>query len=187
MHKKTLATDLAYVAVFTALVITMAFISIPGAAGVPIVVQNAMLVLTGLILGGRRGLYVGLLFFFLGLALPVLASGATVLKALSGPTAGYLIGYIFSPSIAGIIAYRCPRHKGGMTIAFIIAAIAAALTQYICGAFGLMLRSGMNATAAFEAQLAFIPLDSLKLAVAIAIALTVHAAFPDLMGRKPHA
>ncbi|WP_293768252.1 biotin transporter BioY [uncultured Corynebacterium sp.] len=187
MKKNSLATDLAYVAVFTALVIVMAFVSIPGTAGVPIVMQNAMLILAGLILGGRRGLYVGLLFLFLGLALPVLAGGGTTLKALAGPTAGYIVGYIVSPAVAGLIAYRSPRSKGGMTVMLAIAAFVALAIQYTLGSFGLMIRSGMSATAAFTAQLTFIPLDSVKIVVAIIIALGVHAAFPDLMGRKARA
>ena len=52
MKKNSLATTIAYVAVFTALVIVLAFVSIPiGSAGVPIVLQNAALILAGLILG----------------------------------------------------------------------------------------------------------------------------------------
>ena len=69
MQKNSVATTIAYVAVFTALVIVLAFVSIPvGTAGVPIVLQNAALILSGLILGGKRGGYVGLLFLFIGLA-----------------------------------------------------------------------------------------------------------------------
>lgn len=188
MKKNSLATDLAYVAVFTALVIVLAFVSIPiGTAGVPIVLQNAALILAGLVLGGRRGMYVGLLFLFLGLALPVLAGGGTTLRALAGPTAGYIIGYVISPAIVGLIAYRSPRNKGGMTVMLVIAAFVGLAVQYTCGALGLMVRSGMETSAAFAAQLPFIAPDSGKLVVAILIALAVHAAFPDLMGRKKTA
>lgn len=188
MKKNSLATDLAYVAVFTALVIVLAFVSIPiGTAGVPIVLQNAALILAGLVLGGRRGMYVGLLFLFLGLALPVLAGGGTTLRALAGPTAGYIIGYVISPAIAGLIAYRSPRNKGGMTVMLAIAAFVGLAVQYTCGALGLMVRSGMETSAAFAAQLPFIAPDSGKLVVAILIALAVHAAFPDLMSHKKTA
>ena len=185
MKKNSLATDLAYVAVFTAVVIVLAFVSIPiGTAGVPVVLQNAALILAGLILGGRRGLYVGLLFLFLGLALPVLAGGGTTLRALAGPTAGYIIGYIVSPAVAGLIAYRAPHNKVGKVVAFTGAAFAGLALQYILGAFGLMVRSGLELVPAFAAQLPFIPIDSGKMIVVILIALSVHAAFPDLMGRK---
>ena len=185
MKQKSLATDLAYVAVFTALVIVLAFVSIPiGTAGVPIVMHNAALILAGLVLGGRRGLYVGLLFLVLGLALPVLAGGGTTLRALAGPTAGYIIGYVLSPAIAGLIAYRAPRKKAGMAITFIIAAFVGLAVQYICGSFGLMVRSGLELAPAFAAQIPFLLPDSAKVVVAIIIALGVHAAFPDLISRK---
>ncbi|MGV0326100.1 biotin transporter BioY [Corynebacterium confusum] len=183
MKKNTLASDLAYVAVFTALVIVLAFVSIPvGTAGVPIVLQNAAIILAGLVLGGKRGLAVGLLFLFLGLALPVLAGGGTTLRALAGPTVGYIIGYVISPWVAGSIAYRAPRAKGARIGFFILAGFVALLIQYVCGAIGLMVRSGLSLTEATVAQFAFVPVDSAKLVVAIIIAYGVHAAFPDLMG-----
>ena len=74
-----------------------------------------------------------------------------------------------------------------MTVMLIIAAFVGLAVQYTCGALGLMVRSGMEASAAFAAQLPFIAPDSGKLVVAILIALAVHAAFPDLMGRKKTA
>ena len=185
MQKNSVATTIAYVAVFTALVIVLAFVSIPvGTAGVPIVLQNAALILAGLILGGKRGGYVGLLFLFLGLALPVLAGGGTTLRALAGPTVGYIVGYVLSPIVAGAIAYRAPRGKGGMTIVLAIAAIAGLLVQYTCGAIGLMLRSGLDVGPAIAAQGPFVLVDTAKLIVAIIIAVGVHSAFPDLMGKK---
>ncbi len=64
------------------------------------------------------------------------------------------------------------------------AAVAGLAVQYICGAFGLMIRSGLDIGPAFAAQLPFIPVDAGKLVIAVIIALGVHAAFPDLMGRK---
>ena len=146
--------------------------------------QNAALILAGLVLGGRRGLYVGLLFLVLGLALPVLAGGGTTLRALAGPTAGYIIGYVLSPAITGLIAYRAPRKKAGMAITFIIAAFVGLAVQYICGSFGLMVRSGLELAPAFAAQIPFLLPDSAKIVVAIIIALGVHAAFPDLISRK---
>ncbi|MCG7275162.1 MULTISPECIES: biotin transporter BioY [Corynebacterium] len=186
MKKNSVALDIAYVAVFTALIIVFAFVSIPTpTAGVPIVLQNAVIILAGLVLGGRRGLFVGLLFMVLGLVgLPILAGGRSALSAIAGPTVGYLVGYIISPAITGLIAYRAPRNKTGMTVTLAIAGIVGLAIQYFCGSIGLMVRSGMSFGAAILAQVPFIVPDLIKVVVMVVIAIGVHAAFPDLMGRR---
>lgn len=186
MKKNFVATDIAYVAVFTALIIVFAFVSIPTpTAGVPIVLQNAVIILAGLVLGGRRGLFVGLLFIALGLVgLPILAGGRSALSALAGPTVGYLVGYVVAPAIAGLIAYRAPRNKGGMTLILAIAGVVGLAVQYFCGILGLMYRSDMSFGAATIAQGPFLIPDLIKVAVMVVIAVGVHAAFPDLMGRR---
>ena len=56
--------------------------------------------------------------------------------------------------------------------------------QYTCGAIGLMLRSGLDIGPAIAAQGPFVLVDTAKLIVAIIIAVGVHSAFPDLMGKK---
>ena len=186
MKKNSVALDIAYVAVFTALIIVFAFVSIPTpTAGVPIVIQNAVIILAGLVLGGRRGFFVGLLFLALGLVgLPILAGGRSALSAIAGPTVGYLVGYIIAPAIAGFIAYRAPRNKGGMIVTLAIAGIIGLAIQYLCGSLGLMVRSDMSFGAAILAQGPFIIPDLIKVAIMVAIAAGVHAAFPDLMGRR---
>lgn len=179
--------DLALIAVFAALIIVLAFVSIPvGTAGVPIVLQNAAVVLAGLVLGGRRGFLAALLFLTLGLiGLPVLAGGRTTIAALAGPTAGYIIGYLISPLLAGIIAYLAPRKRGaGMFIVLGIAALVGLFTQYLCGTIGLVLRAGMTFNAAAAAQLPFILPDLGKFALMVIIAAGVHAAFSDLRAKK---
>lgn len=186
MKKNSVALDIAYVAVFTALIIVFAFVSIPTpTAGVPIVIQNAVIILAGLVLGGRRGFFVGLLFLALGLVgLPILAGGRSALSAIAGPTVGYLVGYIIAPAIAGLIAYRAPRNKGGMIVTLAIAGIIGLAIQYLCGSLGLMVRSDTSFGAAILAQGPFIIPDLIKVAIMVAIAAGVHAAFPDLMGRR---
>lgn len=179
--------DLAYVAVFAALIIVLAFVSIPvGAAGVPVVLQNAAIVLAGLVLGGRRGFLVVALFLFLGLiGLPVLAGGRTTLSALAGPTVGYLLGYLVSAGVAGALAYRAPaRNRRAQAMWFTVAAAVALILQYLSGSLGLVWRAGMSLTEAVLAQGAFLIPDAAKFAVMVVVALGIHAAFPDLLSRK---
>ncbi|GAB3696648.1 biotin transporter BioY [Corynebacterium nasicanis] len=179
--------DLAYIAVFAALIIVLAFVSVPvGAAGVPIVLQNAAIVLAGLVLGGRRGFLVAALFLFLGLiGLPVLAGGRTTLAALAGPTVGYLAGYLVSAGVAGFIAYRArPRQRGEQILWFSLAAAVGLLLQYTLGALGLVWRAGLSLTESIVAQGAFLVPDVAKFAIMVVIALGIHAAFPDLLSRR---
>ncbi|QGU07635.1 Biotin transporter BioY [Corynebacterium occultum] len=185
--RPSLAQDLAYIAVFAALIIVLAFVSIPiGTAGVPIVLQNAAVVLAGLVLGGRRGGLAATLFVGLGLiGLPVLAGGRTTLAALAGPTVGYILGYIVSATVAGLIAYRAPRkNRIGQVAVFTLAAVMGLLLQYLCGALGLVFRADLSIAEASLAQLPFIIPDLAKFALMVAIAVGVHSAFPDLLRRR---
>ncbi|MDO5669525.1 MAG: biotin transporter BioY [Corynebacterium sp.] len=184
---RTGVQDLAYIAVFAALIIVLAFVSIPvGAAGVPIVLQNAAIVLAGLVLGGRRGFLAAALFLALGLiGLPVLAGGRTTLAALAGPTVGYLAGYLVSAGVAGAIAYRArPKKRGEQMLWFALAAFVGLLIQYTLGALGLVWRAGLSLSESIIAQGAFVVPDVAKFAIMVIIALGIHAAFPDLLTRK---
>ncbi|MCS4489153.1 biotin transporter BioY [Corynebacterium sp. ES2794-CONJ1] len=178
--------DLAYIAVFTALIIVLGFVAIPiGTAGVPIVLQNAAIILAGLVLGPKRGLSVALLFLGIGLLnLPILAGGRTLFAALAGPTVGYLVGYVCAAFVAGLIAYRAPNSDRARSTLFItLGGFAGLLLQYFFGVVGLMLRANMDLTAAVVAQGPFILPDIAKVVFIIFIALAVHAAFPDLKRR----
>lgn len=175
-------TDLAYVAVFAAIIIVFAFVAIPiGVAGVPIVVQNVVVILAGLILGGKRGFLAVTLFLALGLlGFPVLAGGRSTLSALAGPSVGYLGGYLVSAAIAGALAYKAPSKRIAMLGTFFLASVLALVLQYLCGATGLMLRGEVSFRAAAAAQLPFLLPDCVKIVFISLIALNVHTAFPDL-------
>lgn len=184
--KKSVATDVAYVAMFCALTIVMGFVAIPvGTAGVPIVIQNVILILAGLVLGGKRGLYVGLLFIGLGLVgLPILAGGRNAITALAGPTAGYIVGYVVSPAVAGAIAYAAPRAKKALALFLALGGAAGLLVQYVFGALGLVVRSGLTITESAAAQVPFLLPGMLEVVAMCVVALGVHTAFPDLMRRR---
>lgn len=187
MTKNSTAQDIALIAVFAAIVIVLGFVSIPvGAAGVPIVLQNAAIILAGLVLGWRRGLATAAIFLLVGLALPVLAGGRTVISALGGPTVGYLAGYLVSAAVAGAIAYTAPfrSNKGATVGVLVLAGFIALFFQYLCGVFGLMWRADMTFSAAWAAQAPFLIPDAGKTALMIAIAFAVHQAFPDLRGSR---
>ncbi len=186
-HVSNPVLNVAYIAVFAALIISLGFVSIPvGIAGVPIVLQNTAVILAGLVLGPRRGFLAVALFLGLGLlGLSVLAGGRSTLSALSGTTVGYLVGYLVAAFVAGLIAYLAPRGDKTKTITFlIIGSIVALCLQYLFGSIGLMIRSDMAFPAALAANIPYIIPDLVELIAVISIAFGVHQAFPDLRAKK---
>jgi hypothetical protein len=91
--RTSVATDVALVATFAAFVAVCAVLpAIPTGGAVPITLQTFGVVLTGLVLGPRRGTLALLLYVAVGLAgLPVFSGGAGGLGVLGGASAGYLL------------------------------------------------------------------------------------------------
>jgi len=86
-----------------------AYIHIP-IGPVPIVLQNLFVLLAGLLLGARWGLTSITVYVLIGVCgVPVFAGGKGGLAALSGPTGGYLLGYILAALVVGWIANRWQR------------------------------------------------------------------------------
>jgi biotin transport system substrate-specific component len=75
---------------------------------VPITGQTLGVLLTGLLLGSRRGSLSVLAYLAQGIAgLPVFApGGAPGLARLVGPTGGYLLGFVAAAYVAGLLAER---------------------------------------------------------------------------------
>lgn len=178
--------DLAYIAVFAALIIACGPVSIPTAIGVPFVIQNALVTLTGVILGARRGFLSVALFLGLGLfGLPVLSAGKNTLTALAGPSVGYIVGYLVSVVVAGAIAYSFLRKgKGNKFVGLAIAAFSGLLTQYLCGMIGLMIKNQLSLAAAATAQVPYLLPDILKIVLVVGVAVAVHKAFPNLAAKR---
>ena len=92
--------DMILIALFTSLTGIGAFIKIPIPV-VPIALQIVFALMSGIVLGAKRGMLSQLLYIILGLiGLPVFTSGGGPQYILS-PTFGYLVGMIFAAYIVG--------------------------------------------------------------------------------------
>ena len=101
------ARDLAYIAVFAALIAVFGWAGTlyPFGAVVPITAQTLGVMLAGSILGPWRGLLAVAAFQALVLAgLPLLAGGRGGLGVFTGPTAGFLIGWLAGVVVIGMLA-----------------------------------------------------------------------------------
>lgn len=178
------AADLALIVAFAAVIVVLGVVAIPvGPLGIPIVLQNMGIILVALLLGSLRGGLTTLAFLAVGLVgIPNLAGGRNTLAALSGPTVGYLAGYVISAFVIGAIAQRVfARTTRQQLIVFSIAGLIGVIIQHVSGIAGLMLRTGQSLSAAAATDMVYIPGDLIKLVVAVAIAAIVHRAVPHLL------
>lgn len=175
------SADIAYAGVFAALFIVLAFVQIPLGGGVPIVIQNACVLLMALVLGPVRAFQTMLLVFILGtIGLPVLPGGRAFTAAIVGPTGGFLVGYLLSTLVAGALSSRKLYGKAPALVSLIVGALAGLATQYICGSIGLVTVAGMDGTKLIATLTPLISVDLFKTAGVVAIAYTVAKVFPDL-------
>ena len=90
------------------LIATLAQVKIPiPFTPVPLTGQTFAVLLVGAALGSKRGAISLVLYTLMGaLGLPFFAGGASGLAYLSGPTLGYLVGFIAAAYVIGLLAER---------------------------------------------------------------------------------
>ena len=179
-------TDIALVAAFAALVAVCALLPAIKVAGpVPITLQTFAVLLSGAVLGSRRGFLAVLLYVVAGAAgLPIFSGGAAGLAVLTGPTAGYLIGFPLAAALCGAIVERLPRRSVVSAVAIFCAGLlSSALFIHTCGMAGLVLRADLTWGQAWDIDKIFWFGDVLKNIAMALVATAVHRAFPDMLGR----
>jgi biotin transport system substrate-specific component len=93
--------DMILVAMFAVLTAVGAFISIP-IPPVPVTLQFLMCILSGAVLGAKKGAMSQILYVFMGLVgLPIFAGGKGGIGHVMSPTFGYLIGFVVCAFIVG--------------------------------------------------------------------------------------
>ena len=167
-----------FVASFAAIISVSGIIAVPaGPLGVPIVLQNMMVVLSALVLGGAQGGAAVGLFITAGmLGLPVFAGGRSGAAALLSPTGGYIIGYFVGSLAAGLYAGRPSASEKKFSVqAAVRVASAGALCMaviYVLGTGYLMNKTKMPVAQAIMAGVVpYIGADALKLIFAVALAI----------------
>ena len=171
MQKRT-TKAIVFTALFAALTAACAFISIPvPGTPIPIVLQNMMVVLSGMLLGPLLGFASTLLFIIAGLlGLPVFNGGTGGFAKLMGPTGGFIIGYAIASLVSGLILGR-PRLDGNKHIVrTIIAAFFGFAVMYVPGVLHFM--NTMEKTFSETMILCVIPYlpgDLLKMVLAIVV------------------
>lgn len=186
-RRASTGTDVALIAGFAALVAVCAILpSIKLAGPVPITLQTFAVVLTGAVLGPRRGFLAIMLYLAVGAAgLPVFSEGRSGFGVFSGPSAGYIAGFPLAAGLCGLIVSRLPRRAVQTNVPLIFAAglISTALCIHTLGMAGLVWRADMTWAQAFDVDKVFWIGDVLKNVAMALVATAVLRAFPDLLDR----
>ena len=126
--QKIRTIDMAYIAMFAALIAVCSWLSIP--APVPFTLQTFGIFLAVAVLGGKRGSLAVLVYLLLGaMGAPVFAGFAGGFGVLMGATGGYIIGFLAS----ALLMWLMEQLLGSQSR---VLALSALLGLMACYAFG---------------------------------------------------
>lgn len=160
-------TDALLIAVFSGFVVLTAQIELRlPFTPIPITGQTLGVLLTGAVLGSRRGALALLLYLLEGaIGLPVFAGGASGLARILGPTGGYLLA---TPLAAGVVGWLAERGWDRRLPLAALAMLIGNLVIYALGVSWLGFYKGIlgNVSLLWAGVYPFLPGDLLKIAVA---------------------
>ena len=174
-----------FIALFAAIICIGCFIKIPVGV-VPVVLQNVLCILTGVLLGGFLGGAPAALFLLAGLiGLPVYSGGSGGIAVWLGPTGGFLPGYLLGAFVAGLIAGKPSVAEKKLSVKTVVrvsvAVVAGMVILYIPGVIRFAYWASGNgkipedSTAVAYTMAAcvipYIPGDIIKTVVAVPVAL----------------
>ena len=164
--------DIVLISLFSAIIVVCSFITIP--AVVPFTLQTFAVILCLNILGAKKGIISILIYIFLGVVgLPVFSGFNGGIGALLNITGGYIIGFIFSALIFGVVT--SVLNKKPRKIVNLIASFAGLIGCYIFGTLWYVLLNIKNGdTISFISALTicvlpFIIPDILKILLSVTI------------------
>lgn len=189
MEKKRKLAGAVLTALFAALISAGCFIQIPLPGGVPIVLQDMLAMLSGMMLGPVYGTAAVLVFLILGcIGLPVFSGKAGLHVLIAGPTGGFLFGYLLGALAAGVfLSLLLPRkqtHSNLKSYLLITAAgLIATVVVFVCGIIGFMRVTNSDIGKTLAVVLVpFIPGNIIKLIVMIPLTKALRPVISNYLG-----
>lgn len=171
--KKLTVSQLTTCALMAALMCILGPLSLP-IGPVPISLTNLVVWLAAILLGAKLSAISVLIYLLLGLVgLPVFSGYAGGIGKLAGPTGGYLIGFIFMAFLCGLFYQKFANHRVLLIVLFFVGD----LVDYVFGTAWFMSQMEMGLAASLSAcVIPFIPLDLIKIVIAVFLGTTVRKA-----------
>ena len=175
-NKTSIRNRYIFTVVFAAMIAVSNFFIIPLPGGVPIVLKNLFIVLSGTVLGSFYGGIAVLILVAAGLAgIPVfvIPGGPGVFLT---PLGGYILGYFIASLCAGLVCGLPKASEKKIRPLFLIRLCAASFLGFalilVCGALYMMRLNSMSFGAAiFAGVVPYIAGDLIKLAISVPLAL----------------
>lgn len=173
MERKELQTkDLTLIGLMTALICILGPLSIAlPFTPVPISFTNLAIYFVVMVIGWKRGTISYLVYVLMGaVGFPVFSAFSGGLSKLSGPTGGYLIGFIFLTLISGWFLEKFHGNISMYGVGMILGTTVAYLfgTIWLCMQMNLTFMQGLAV-----GVLPYIPGDIVKMIVAVFIGSTI--------------
>lgn len=147
---RSLATDAVLVTAGAVLVALFAQLYVP-LWPVPVTGQTLAVLLVGSTLGAARGAIAMALYAVVGIiGLPVFSEGTSGLGIVAGPTGGYIIGFIVSAALVGLLAERAWDRK---ILKAVVTFAAGTLVVFAIGLPWLAVVLGLNLEQTLQAGL----------------------------------
>lgn len=159
--------DVCLVAGFSLIIAVSAQVSIPlPFTPVPVTLQTFAVVLTGALLGSRRGAAAIVAYLAEGLAgLPVFSLGRAGFAHLLGPTGGYLVGFV---AAAWLVGFFVERRLASTLFGALFVLIVGHLVPYVTGVAWLSVSLGIQ-RALILGFMPFLVGDALKVAASVGV------------------
>ena len=171
--------DLAYIALFAAIIAVLGTLPAIAVGPVPITAQTLGVMLAGSVLGARRGFLAVLLFLVLvAVGLPLLSGGRGGLAPFAWASAGYLFSW---PVAAFAIGWLTERswHRYNVLRGTLVNVLGGIVVIYAVGVPVLKAVTGLAwDDALWTGAAVFIPGDVVKAVIAAAIADQVRRSYP---------
>lgn len=132
---KSAAREIAYTAMFVAIITVCAWLAVALPTGISITLQTMGVCMAAGFLGWKRGLIATAVYILLGLCgVPVFQNFTAGIAKLGSATGGYIVGFLFTALIVGLVADYVKIKN--VWLGAVVLGAAMAVGILVCYAFG---------------------------------------------------